>query len=281
MKNKLLNCIALGSIGALLAVCLWRAGAPSSAGIPTDAPAPMKTQEIVAGKWDEGIISVRRADFVQTYTVHGDGDFVVVDESLDVSTGTWTTASYVSNVTFDPFVFSSAGRDYFAIGGIDHSTGDTVIERWKLVSKVGVPGSPHTKTFLRMQVYRGNVGQSPVALGVDPDKRFLLYLCDTPTGRQLYQIPMQANAAPVLLYDSIAQPVLSQAWMLNPLEHASLGRIWLVSGMTSDYIGDTMVLVDSANDGAFDPPPIVDSHASLVSSGLLDASQISDPFVGG
>jgi len=242
--------------------------------------APTGIGQLAGGFWEEGIVSWRQPDFIQKYTITSGGDLVVIDDTLNALSGVWTKTSYTSNVTFDPFVCASAGRDYFAFGGIDHSTNDIVIERWKLSPKIAIPGTPPTKVFVRTQIYRANLGESPVALGIDPDKRFLLLLIDQPATRQLYQMPMQASATPTLLYDAASQPVLSQAWALNPLQHAVLGRIWLVTGMTDTFNGETMILVDTNNDGLFEAPPIVDNHDNLVTSGVLDPSQILDHFVG-
>jgi hypothetical protein len=98
---------------------------------------------------------LRQADFVQKYVLYGGGEFVVVDDALDGATGAGAKTSHVSDVAFGPRVFASAGRDDSVIGGIDESTNETVIERLELVSNVGIPGVPPTKTFRRTQIFRG------------------------------------------------------------------------------------------------------------------------------
>jgi hypothetical protein len=248
--------------------------------ISAETSSPTRIEALSQGCWEEGVLSWRQADFVQQYVLNSGGELVVIDDALDGATGEWTKTAHATEVAFDPFVSASAGRDWFVIGGLDRATNEMVIERLELASNVSSPASPPAKAFSRLEIYRGPLSKTLVALGADPNKRFLLLLTDPSPARRLYQIPMQPNATPVLLYDAVAQPVLAQAWMLNLLQHVALGRIWLVSGMTDTFTGETMVLVDTDNDGIFEPSPRVGLHEELVASGLLDSSQILDSFVG-
>jgi hypothetical protein len=50
--------------------------------------------------------------------------------------------------------------------------------------------------------------------------------------------------------------------------------------MSDTSMGETMVLVDGNDDGTFEPPPIVGRHEDLVTSGLLEPSQLLDSFTG-
>lgn len=279
----------------LVAKGLWPeiadSGSPDSA-LPVRAPLQEEGESLFealevspTGYLDATVVGWRTPDLVQTYLIQrsedtSTTDVVVVDNEKDVGTGNWAVTAHMANCTFNANAMDSAGRDFFVLAGVDEATGETVVERWKLVQKVGVPGAPPKKVFARTQVFRGSLPIPTIEVGVDPDRRFVLLLQGESTDRSLYQVSIATNATPVLLYSVTAQPVLGQAWMMNPLQHADLGRIWLVSGMTDTDRGQTLILVDAANDGQFDSPPIIGSQESLESAGIFDETVILDRFKG-
>jgi hypothetical protein len=271
----------LASIAVLAAVAILRVSRASADLSNEGSWVATRIRTGFQGLEEEGVVGWRGPDFVQEYTLESDGSFLVVDRERDAGTNEWKATAYSATPTYTLEAIDNSGRDCFALASVDSATGETVLERWELVARGTDPAANAVpKAFLRTPIYRGRLQAPTIEIGFDPDRRFFLLLAGPQATRSLYQIPARPGALPVLLYDADAQPVLSQAWMMNALQHAALGRIWLVSGMTRESRGETLVLVDTENDGTFDPPPIADSQETLEGSGLLDPAQIVDAFTG-
>lgn len=91
-------------------------------------------------------------------------------------------------------------------------------------------------------------------------------------------MPITANATPTVLYSDSPGLPLREMIFMERYQHVSLGRVWVldreplfVNGVLADET--SIVLVDAANDGAFDNV-IVDQADSLYQQGILGASTV-------
>lgn len=81
-------------------------------------------------------------------------------------------------------------------------------------------------------------------MGADPDGRFALVLHGSP--RAVTKVDTDdGGLTPV--FDSTEIPHVEQADMLYPMQHQTLGRIWIIEGG-----GEKTLLFDAANDGHFE-----------------------------
>lgn len=170
------------------------------------------------------------------------------------------------------------------VGGIDPLTGEVVLARWSYSSPQGALASSHPRypgtvgqpltlfdttvevvgnTFIppaerdlpqptKQTLYRGNDILGIRFMEPDPEGRFLI-VQDSVHG-ELYQfVPGQP---PVKILDKAIYPELDYLDLSLCRQQGTSNRIYCLEGWP-DRFGEAIVLLDSNNDGVFDPPLIL------------------------
>jgi len=248
-----------------------------------DKAKPVKNAKQYGYSGEIGEISAlsswREPGFIQCYVIRNGVDVLIGDLTDDPITQQTIQVMYEESTTFNITCTATNGRDEFFFAGLSPG-GEVVIERWRLRTKAGTRsfggnGGPGPKVIKRTEIYRGPLSSPPVALEVDPEKRFLLLLAGVGSACTLYRMSYDGASVSVLK-DSTSLPELPLMDTLNRFNHDSLGRIWELRGAGGASGTSIAILVDSDNDGVFEDPPVVGDYHSLSASGLYDLTQWQD-----
>lgn len=143
------------------------------------------------------------------------------------------------------------------------------------------PDRTSPRRLARNELYRGSVVQDIVAMNVDPEGRFLLFLGDDDT---LYRLTLDASRALEALYDSDDLWTLSRAEYLIRFQHVTEGRVWVLGFLpevSSDGTGELQLdtlLIDADNDGLFDSTGIFE-YDQLHAMGMISSDAWEDDFL--
>ena len=223
--------------------------------------------------------------FVQRYHAADFQFFTVTDSALDPQTGAWNSVSFSQSSSFSFLCVGSARKDVWCLAGLAPSSGDFVLERWQLKPKKfqasggsSLPPGLISKRFATTGIYRGPLADSVVAVDFDPEGRFMMALVRNNGGPTiLYRFDNQVNASPIVELDSSMIPELSQMTFMNRMQHATLGRVWIMrDSLNEDF---SIALVDADNDGFFEGPPL-DGHGAFWRTSGLDEYNMWDPLTG-
>lgn len=210
--------------------------------------------------------------FIQSYTVLGFRNVHIAELTYDSLSGLWAVDEhYLGSTTFDVNAMSGNGKDNFYIAGFFPGS-DFVLEEW-----TGSPLPP--KVIKKREIWRGSLAGPALQVAADPDERFVLVLAGPAPGRALYSFPF-AGGGPSVIYDATSLPQISEVRTMQPLQHASLGRVWELASHDPATASLRVILVDGDNDGVFENPPIVGSYTSLEASGVYGPGKWVDTFSG-
>lgn len=197
-------------------------------------------------------------------------------------------------------VSARTGDDYCIIG--EDRQEHIVLERWtrlpvkgsltayrpEATSPIGIPVGgliptvvqPVGGTYVPPDQRRGSAsmkrsaidldcpGGAPVALAVDPDARFVLYV----TGNGIYQRVLDpSGGAASIVADSVQVPGCGDILTLSARQHASYGRCFVGRLRLNAHV----LLVDQNNDGVFEVTTILDQQTYDLD---FDESNILDYF---
>lgn len=112
------------------------------------------------------------------------------------------------------------------------------------------PGHRERLEVKRESIYVGAALAHLHCLAVDPEGRFLLALLRHPSTLVRLPLPV-AGAAPTVICDANSFPALDDMNSLEPMDHAELGRVYVLITADGDY-DSMMTLLDAQNDGEFE-----------------------------
>ncbi len=217
----------------------------------------------------------------QEYLPIGFEDVRIVEKTLDYGTGVWNSLEIVESSAFPIGAVRSSGKDFWYLTGVD-AAGNTVFEQWRLKSgKTGLLGQSPKKSIKRTEIFRG-LCETIIDFAVDPERRFLLALGRDTSGVQyLYQLALAPGSLPVLILSGIQVQDLNASDFIQRYDHLNLGRMWVIMNEDPGQSpAGVIVLLDSNNDGVFDPSPLIGDGIDLYSNGVIDPSLYVDTFMG-
>lgn len=216
----------------------------------------------------------------QSYTAIDFRQVFVADEYKDPRTGVWSDPIVHSlSAPFELWGLASESLDSFCIGGFSRS-GDFILERWDLVPATeasrsvplsspltrGDDGEILSKDFVRTRIFEGALLERLVAVGYDPEKRFMLALLRDAGAAALYEFDNRPGATAELVSSSTMLPELLAITAIGVRDHVPTGiRGWCASSLTEDVY---ILWVDVENDGVLDGDPIVGTRDFMEAQGL-------------
>ncbi len=233
------------------------------------------------GYMEPGMPVWRSATLRQTLFAEEFRDIDIREEIPD-GQGGWLSKTYSKTASFDVMRLACAKKDVFAFAGFDPTTGDLVIQRWKLkalkfqLAPIPIGGGPIPPVFINKafriaEIYRGPLAPEIRAFEFDAEARFVLALLDDGMGTAtLYSFDNVVNATPVVLSDSNAVPELAEMNHMKKFDHSQVGRLWRLDD--HPIYEKRVFLVDFDNDGFFDGPPTALDRLTWEASGLDDYS---------
>ncbi len=237
-------------------------------------------------------------------------DWIRVLSRVREADGTWDKVEHIYHAPFE--VQSVAGRqsDEFYVAGRS-STGEDVIERWRLstnqgacffdiettASPIGVsaPALPRTSRGIvgggayvssatrrvtpeveRQELCRGFEFGGVVDLSPDPEGRFVIVLGKAP--RALYRLPIAAGAVPTLVFTSADLPLLARTDQIYRRQHPTDGRTYVLRGDARFLPGVFhLALFDRDNDGEFEEARELDEAECKAGVWLTDFTTYASP----
>ena len=137
--------------------------------------------------------------------------------------------------------------EFYLAGPPDPASNITVIERWTV--NYHDPDRMTRPDVARVGIYRGTDFGSPmnVEIWTDPEERFVMVLHGPLDERKLARLSLaDGSISDVASY--ITHPDFDRSSDLRAVQHASLGRVWLVD--LNDEL-KTMAFIDGDNDTQF------------------------------
>jgi len=227
------------------------------------------------GDMEQGVFVWSEPGFRQKYYGTNFREFEVLDEVLD-GAGEWIGKVHARRADFQVICVASARKDVLAMAGFAEN-GDFVLQRWTLeaLDTEGAEAPAEAgrarlidKRFVVTDIFRGPLAQGVAGLDFDLEQRFLVALVKDGRTTTLYAFDNVAGAVPRVLTDAQRLPALATMTNVQKFDHGKLGRVWRLDNFP--LMSRSILLIDAANDGAFDGEPELVERANLEARGMDD-----------
>ncbi len=251
-------------------------------------------------------------DFIQTVYWGPDRneEWIRVVNRVREADGTWDRVEYIYQAPFEVQAVAGRQSDELYVAG-RASTGEVVIEKWRLSTNVGscfmhietnaspigvsIPAVPRMSRGIvgggaylssasrrvkprceRQELCRGLDFGGVVDLSPDPEGRFVIVLGKEP--KALYRLPIAAGAVPTVVFKSADVPLLARADWIHRRQHPSDGRTYVLRGDAQFLSGAFHVaLFDRDNDGQFEDTRELDEAEWKSGVWLTDFTTYASP----